>query len=299
MAQAIPALLLPGNLLIPAINPDPQLPMDTPFMLKVLNNIVVASLLIAQPAFSGYPPDSSEPYRYLIQQTGIERQLPSLTEMAKQTAHRHSRRCNSQHTAQIDSDANWAAFDAHKLTAHMRELLKQRIGKSQLTPVLNWYASSPGQRISQLEAQPTSEDDIVSFAATLASDSNWQNVRQNLVQQINKNTRADEFGAVIGIEIEYAGLMNSACIEQAADQSDGVNREQLRADLTRKDRHVLMQIFHNDTNVGIAYQLRSLTNQQLKEYANFTSTDQAKRFFTALIQTLDQTLRTASNSLID
>ncbi len=256
---------------------------------------VLGFFLFTPAAMSAFPPE--DPYRFLIQQTGIAQQLPSLKESIVQRARQHSRRCASESLAKIDSHPAMAAFHSNALSEQLRTLLQQSIGMTRLASVLQWYSSAAGQRIRWLESLPVLDDEYTAFAQSLASDSNWTNVRKELVQQINKNIHADEFATIVGTEIEYAALLLSACIEQESLHSNGINHEQLRADLTRKDRNLLMDIFHTETNIGIGFQLRWLTDSELREYASFTSTEKAQTFYRRLIDSLDKSLQSASNSL--
>ncbi len=169
---------------------------------------------------------------------------------------------------------------------------------TQAQNVSDWYRTDLAKKITRLEQQPIDEDDFDQFVSELTNKQRAQTDRLALINQIYENTSAGELEAIISLEIEYAGLMQSGCIEKMESQGGEEatsNLEQVKAEIMRDDKLMMMHLFKADAIHGIAYTLRSLDNAELADYTSFTSAN--KDFYQSLVSALETALKESSGRM--
>lgn len=180
--------------------------------------------------------------------------------------------------------------------------LKQRLASTtdiaDAGEISRWYLSAAGTKITALEKHPATESEVRSFLENRSNSPEWMANRYPLFKSIYENTGAGAVNAIIGVEIEYGGLMMSGCIEKYAEDhpTAKVNAEQIMAGLIRSDKDLMIQLFKQDSLFTMAFTLRSLSTAELSAYANFTELHQ--NYYQSLVQSFELALRNYSDNLV-
>lgn len=221
----------------------------------------------------------------LLQQTGVTQQVESLQNLVVESSDSNAIRCNSEPAPRTIPGYNPDSiiFD---ITSEL-----SRDQSMPLASVEDWYRSELGDKIRA--AEKTSID-FELFSNFIHTDRFKDATRTSLIQSIVKHTRTSEFVATIGTEIEYAGIVHSGCITKAAS-TGSANREKILADVTRNDKTLTAILLQADIMAETAYLLRTLTAAELREYAQFTSSVEARLFYTKLIDAIHHSLTQAGN----
>ena len=174
---------------------------------------------------------------------------------------------------------------ANTLTDHLR----QTTGIDEVNQLVDWYISSTGRRIRELESNEIDEEPLLQHTADP-----W---RLAQVRQIYHNTQTDRFIANVAVEIEHAGWRLSGCMQRAASTGDlkSLQTESVLANVIRSEAATLIAMFEADTIRTMEYAFLSLTDQQLTEYLHTTHKHQA--LFSALIDSLIIAIESEANHI--
>ena len=234
----------------------------------------------------------NDPHQQILLATGMTGLLEVVPSEIIESANQHATRCNAS-TAKKQ-----LPVDSHE---SLSRTMKQNLASTTTIPeahvILRWYQSTAGSKITALEKQPSTNNEIKAFVEDRSNNPDWMANRYSLFKRIFENTGAGAVNAIIGVEIEYTGQVVSGCIEQYAleHQAEAINAEQVMADLIRSDKELMMLLFKQDSLFGMAFTLRSLNTAELTAYANFTERHQG--YYRSLVQSFEMALKTYSDHL--
>ncbi len=248
---------------------------------------ITATLLLAGSVFASKPDTGSLPsVRALIEHTGITAQLYSMPNLVAESSEQHAARCDSQSAGDY-----YPGFDAESIVYDLVSDFKNSYTRS-IQPVERWYQSSLAKKIQSAEKTPVHPAALTSFLES----PDYNRDRENLIGNIVDNLQIPRFIAILGTEVEYAGIVHSGCIN-VADASSKINSEQRLADITREDKNLTALLMRDDIIAETAYLYRDLSDKELAEFQTFTSSDTGREFYAALIDAFQQSLSLAGDRL--
>lgn len=257
---------------------------------NILITIGLCTCLICGSATATAP---TNPHQQILQSTGMAALLKIVPLEISESANTHALRCGS---SAVKSNLRTVSTEA--LSTTLRQRLASTTTIAEAGEISRWYLSAAGSKITALEKQPSADSEITGFIQNRSGSPQWMANRYPLFKRIYDNTGAGTVNAIIGVEIEYAGLITSGCIQKYAEdhQTAAINAEQVMAGLIRSDKDLMMQIFRQDSLFGMAFTLRSLSTAELTAYANFTELHQA--YYQSLVQSFELTLKNYSDNLL-
>jgi len=213
--------------------------------------------------------------------------VQSLQGLVADSSYANATRCGSDPV-----DKELPSFSAQSIIFDIESAFI-RLSPSSHEPLYDWYRSPLAEKIRSAEKSIIDYNSLENFLkTTLYKDS----TRYKLIQEIMQNTQTSEFVATLGAEIEYAGIVHSGCIVKATKPGQA-NREQMLADFTRNDKDLHAKLFIADITAETAYLFRSLTTDELAQYAAFTSEEHARQFYQNLIAAVQHGLKLAGDRI--
>ena len=200
----------------------------------------------------------SAAHKKIVQASGTSSLLQQFPTDISIAAERHAERC--------ESSASTALPDAARLYDAV-------VGKFQLeTPdpiarnLVEWYESSTGRKVLELEKQQIDDAELQQFS--------MDDDRADRISKIYEHTVTGKGIANIAVELDYAGWLLSGCKQQAENTRDikKMNQEILHGQGIKKKLVKLEAILREDMLQSLAYQLSSLTERELTEYADIITT---------------------------
>ena len=236
----------------------------------------------------------------LLQSTGVTAQIHSIETLVLESGAAHSNRCAIDKTthAQIPGHIpdRIPGYSAESMLFDMLQGMNT-LDAVDMKPVHRWYNSPLATKIQDAELQPASYNEMKQYLSVLKTEQH----RYDLVQRIVGNTRAPQYVAIVGTEVEYAGIVNSGCIDKAQQLvltgSKKTNSEKTLADITRDDKELTALLLTSEITLELAYKLRDLSLTELAQYEYFTASDEAAQFYTTLTDALHRSFRLATGRL--
>lgn len=223
----------------------------------------------------------------LLEQTGITSQIYSLTELIDESSQTHATRCQSRPASKIIT-----GFNAESVIHDLLSAFNLNYTQS-LEPIERWYKSPLAKKIQSTEKETIDNSLLTDF---LKSEKYKHPHRQNLISKIVDNIQAPRFIAILGTEVEYAGIVHSGCIE-SGKTTEKFNREQITADITRKDKDLIAMLVRGEIIAETAYLYRNFNNEELERYEAFTSSKTGSQFYASLIDALQTSFKLAGDRL--
>jgi len=237
-------------------------------------------------------------HEQLLTHTGLTQQARLLRELVTDATIDNRGRCG------LDSNdtplALAASYEAERLLADAAEHLQTHLAPSAGARLLGWFESDLGRRIFTLEkAGAASIEPTAPTRALLAeltdNRSGTTDLRAQAILYIAENTRVAGFTAMLGSEIEYAGVIASGCIDHGDATARRVKR--IQAESIRSDHSLLQQIIAFEAPLEMALMFQSMSDAELQSYRDFTSQQAARDFYSVLIRAFIDSLRAASDRL--
>jgi len=238
------------------------------------------SWLICGPAVAGTT--SSPNLMSLLEKTGVVAQMEVMGDLIHQSSESFAERCGLSYTQSL-----LPSFETTVVTSGIVKDL-QTFQQEYLNTMMHWFSSDLGAAVHEAEKADMDYPQMYQLREELLSDTS----RVDLIKQIIENTKAVEFVSIIATEIEYAGILNSGCTEHA-EQDSGF--QQAQADVIRRDKFQMGEMLYSQIRLDLAYRFRQLTLQELAQYAEFTASEAAQRFYPALITAVDSSVSLASD----
>lgn len=242
----------------------------------------------------------------LLTVTGITNQLPEIYAMLEQSRESNSVRCG----AAPDTIGDSTPYHPTNLHTRLAGLLQKQLQQPSLGKVLAWYESDIGKRVQASEKKLRDISSFTTYIGKAKQSQNWKS-RIALIKHIERHTSANRLGAATGLEIEYAGLVHSGCIETYAKNHFNknlertaptptpkqINRELQTATIIRSDQAFYEKLFYPDTLESMAFSLQDVSDDDLARYAEFVASTAARQVFATLVDMVVETLKDASPSL--
>lgn len=255
-----------------------------------LNTLGLGACLIFGSAQATTAP--TNPHNQILLSSGMISLLKIVPLEITESANQHALRCGANTVEpQLSGDSE------ELLSTTMRQRLASTTGIGEAGEISRWYLSAAGSKITALEKQPSTDSEIRGFIENRSNSPEWMANRYPLFKRIYENTGAGAVNAIIGVEIEYAGLIVSGCIEKYAEehQASQVNAEQVMAGLIRSDKELMILLFKQESLFAMAFTLRSLSTAELTAYANFTELH--RDYYQSLVQSFELALKHYSDNL--
>jgi hypothetical protein len=153
-------------------------------------------------------------------------------------------------------------------SARLYDAIAARLGRHTPEPVVrglaDWYESPVGRKVLSLAQLDIDEAKLQRFEVAKK--------RKALIRRIYDNTVTGQGIAGIAIELEYAGWELSGCRQSAELSGDvkAMNEEMVLGQEIKKKSGKLESLLQEDMLRTLAYQLSSLSEPELKEYAEIT-----------------------------
>ena len=232
----------------------------------------------------------------LLQNTGVTAQIQSIETLVLESGAAHPNRCAIGKTTHARIPGHIPGYSAESMLFDMLQGMKT-LDAVDMKPVHRWYNSPLATKIQDAELQPASYNEMKQYLSVLKTEQH----RYDLVQRIVGNTRAPQYVAIVGTEVEYAGIVNSGCIDKAQQLvltgSKKTNSEKTLADITRDDKELTALLLTSEITLELAYKLRDLSLTELAQYEYFTASDEAAQFYTTLTDALHRSFRLATGRL--
>ena len=242
----------------------------------------IAWLLILTSSITAYADQSAT--RALLEKTGVTTQIYLLNELIGESSRSHAARCNSRPPRE-----SIPGFNAESVIFDLQSEFDKSHTQS-IKSIEEWYQSALAKKIRKAES------DTTPLSNFLQSDLYKNATRKNLITKIVDNLQIPEFVAIIGTEIEYAGIVHSGCIGSHTIEGE-INKEQVMADITRNDKELIAALVRGEIISETAYLYRHLTVEELKQYEAFTSSSQGQLFYSNLINSVRNSLKFAGDRL--
>jgi len=259
--------------------------------LRWLTSLILANAVFTAPVNASATDTSGvdrSALRDVLQTTGITPQIQLLEELVIQSAGTNANRCGATQPLSTIPSFSTESIVFDTLNGF------QQTDNLDISSLLKWFKSPLADKIHQAEKTTIDYDQFINSVDAIKKDER----RLQTVKNIISNTKTMEFIATVGTEIEYAGLLHSGCIAKAELNSSGNrNPERLLAEATRSDKEISIALLKTEITLELAYLLRSLTNDELKNYENFTASDNAQRFYTTLIKSIEKSFGLASDRI--
>ena len=246
--------------------------------------LLAATLMVASTAHTS---ESLHSIRNLFERTGITTQMYFLQEMVDENSQTHASRCGS-----IRNGDDIPGFNAESVIFDTLNTFNKNHTRS-LEPIEKWYQSELAKKIKAAESEPIDEPLLNSF---LQSPGYQNQERKKLISSIVDALQVPGFVAIVGTEVEYAGILHSGCINQAETPSEA-RREQLLADISRDDKNLTATLLRASIVLDTAYLFRNLSTEELARYEAFTSSEVGQFFYSNLINATQESLKNASDRL--
>ena len=229
----------------------------------------------------------------LLKKLGVIEQIHSVETLVLESGTEHSERCAVSKTAQGQIPGQIPGYSAESMVFDMLQGMEP-LNKVDMKPIHRWYNSPLAKKIHTAEMQPANYSVAKQYVSVLKTEPH----RHELVKRIVHNTRTTQYVAIIGTEIEYAGILHSGCIDKAQQSipegSNKTNPEKTLADITRNDKKLTALLLESDITLELAYKLRDFTLTELAQYEYFTASDEATQFYATLTDALHRSFRLAS-----
>ncbi len=215
---------------------------------------VPATPLVADVETGGF---NAKTHEQFVQVAGIYSMLQQFPDDILSAAGRHASRCDS---APVSSQPN-----ATRLHNVIVDNLQQKTLEPVTRSLVEWYASSTGQKVLKLEKE---QMDDTGFQQFVVDENRLEHIRQ-----IYNNTVTGKGITSIAVELDYAGWSLSGC-KQKAERSGDVQKmsmELTHGQAIKKKREKLESVIRDDMLRSLAYQFSSLSDNELAEYAEITS----------------------------
>lgn len=208
----------------------------------------------ATPTISVASEGDRRPHEKLVQASGIGSMLRQFPLEIMSAAEHHASRCNSTVPASNP--------DAVRLSKSVVEKLQQRSSKTSVASLAAWYESPTGQAVLNLDNQVIEDEDLLQFVR--------DDARAERIERIYNNTVTGKGIAKISVALNHAGWTLSGCRQHVEGSGDlsSLNEELARGARIKKKFVKLESLQREDMLQSLAYQLSSLQERQLTEYAN-------------------------------
>ena len=251
---------------------------------KFTSTIAGILILTSSGAYTSEPHSATQT---LIEQTGVTTQIYSLSNLVAESSRTHAARCNLSPASDFVP-----GFNADSVIFDLVSVFRQNHRQS-IEPVEIWYRSALAKKIKAAESE---QIDITPLTDFLQSEHYKDPVRQKLISQIVDNVQASRFVAILGTEIEYAGIVHSGCIQH--NQVEGkINSEQILANITREDKDLTAMLLRGEIIADTAYLYRNISIDDLQRYEVFTSSDTGSLFYSKLIDAVQESFKLAGDRL--
>ncbi len=168
------------------------------------------------------------------------------------------------------------SFKVDELSSTVINYFHNNFDQQRILLVLNWLRSPLGERLSRLELSaqsPEARQGMINFSAQLQSNPSSQE-RINLAQRLDEATNSTRFIE----EVVKATTVSTMKGLQPMFSDDKTFTEERLEEETNKNISQNREIFKNATLVSFLFTYRSVSDEELMKYIDFSESDAGKRY---------------------
>jgi hypothetical protein len=232
----------------------------------------------------------------LMTKSGLQRQIEQLPEVVNASFEQRLSQESAvkpEEAARI-KDILSQSYNPSAMLGSIKADITAGLTDQDIEPILSWLNSPLGQKITQLEEKASSGDayrNMQAFAAGLESNP-AEPTRLDMIERLDQAAHITEFSVRMKIDMV---LIMTESMSSAAGRND-FSREQLLSQL-EMNRPKIEEASKQEAMISGLYTYQSLTDDELKDYINFYTSQAGVKYANVVTQGLLTALQNGSKDM--
>lgn len=232
----------------------------------------------------------------IIIKSGLQRQIEQLPEVVNASFDERLSQepaIKPEEAAKIKNVLS-ESYNPSAMLSSIKEDITKGLTDQDVEPILSWLSSPLGQKITQLEEKSSSGDayrDMQAFAAGLENNPP-DPARLSTIEKLDQAAHITEFSVRMKMDMV---LIMTESMSSAAGRND-FSREQLLTQL-EANRPQIEDASRQEAMISGLYTYQSLTDDELKEYINFYTSEAGVKYADVVTQGLLVALQNGSKDM--
>ncbi|MGK0289668.1 MAG: 3-methyladenine DNA glycosylase AlkC [bacterium] len=179
-------------------------------------------------------------------------------------------------------------YNPSSLEKRIKQSFQSNLDKNTILQVLKWLDSPLGKKITQLEEQASTPEEVQKMIAYIKSDprKHTSKKRVNLVEKLNILTHSTEMATDTGI---FIGLSVLNILNDINPNTPKYTRDQLQNHIKNK-RLRIRSLVQNQIILTFLYTYQKLSDRELEKYIEFATTKTSRLYHKVIMKAFLGTL---------